>query len=57
VTRCSGAKTASVLPKKAPSTKYSPPKKLDRPSKNAPTSTIQAKKKHHRPPKIADLAL
>jgi len=35
VTRCAGAKTTNILPKKAQITKYSPPKKRYRIKKSA----------------------
>jgi len=43
--------------KKAQITKYSPPKRRYRSSKKVPVSSIQAKKKCDRPPKIAVLVL
>jgi len=52
-----GCKNCQHFTKKAQITKYSPPQKAQQTFKKAPVSSIQAKKKRHRPPKIADLAL
>jgi len=57
VTRCAGAKTASILPKKRKLLNKAPQKSATDLQKKAPVGSIQAKKKRHRPQKIADLAL
>jgi len=55
VTRCAGAKTASILPKKCKLQNTTPPKSATDLQKKVPV--LFKPKKRHRPPKIADLAL